>query len=130
MTEAESARIRRLGLDETVATPALLRELRPDCLGLWLPWAMASLYAAVVASTGAKAPDIEETLRAWTLSALADSLADTKADAALDVFRSLPDGNGAADVTLPGTRRPSPTEPTTAPRLADSLSAPSRPTPP
>ena len=74
-----------------------LRELRPDCIGQWLPWALASIHAAVVAASGAQPPDLPEILRAWTLCAMADAADEAESEAADRAFGAGPGGHSRND---------------------------------
>ena len=70
-----------MGIDG--AAPAgLIRELRADLLGEWLPLALADILSAW---SGEKRPEI---LRGWGLDAMADRADDASLSAFLSNFRN------------------------------------------
>lgn len=84
-------RLRALGLTPSEATPALSRALRADCLGVWLPYALADILAAISASRGAR-PRIAEILRAWGLPDLAEDENDRDTESALQALAGMVQG--------------------------------------
>lgn len=85
----QDARLRALGIDATEATPSLVRALRPDILGLWLPVALADILSALLVSRGGRPPRLADIMASWGLPSLADASRESDTAAALDALGKL-----------------------------------------